>query len=102
MSGRGAYPGEVPLEAVDVQLRLLGIDEGADRKKVLEEQRKKKTDFNSTAGLNRHNRLERHHLLSLDNRVFDNGTWIFIYLCFGRVSFVSLLAPFVRLQISFT
>lgn len=42
MSGRGAYPGEVPLEAVDVQLRLLGIDEGADRKKVLEEQRKKK------------------------------------------------------------
>lgn len=101
MSGRGAYPGEVPLEAVDVQLRLLGIDEGADRKKVLEEQRKKKTDFNSTAGLNRHNRLERHHLLSLDNRVLimEPG---FLFFFFGRVSFVSLLAPFVRLQISFT
>lgn len=84
MSGRGAYPGEVPLEAVDVQLRLLGIDEGADRKKVLEEQRKKKTDFNSTAGLNRHNRLERHHLLSLDNRVLimELG-FLFIYFLGG-------------------
>lgn len=84
MSGRGAYPGEVPLEAVDVQLRLLGIDEGADRKKVLEEQRKKKTDFNSTAGLNRHNRLERNHLLSLDNRVLimEPG-FLFIYFLGG-------------------
>lgn len=29
------YPGEVPLEAVDVQLRLLGVDVGADGEEVL-------------------------------------------------------------------
>lgn len=29
------YPGEVPLEAVDVQLRLLGEDVGADGEEIL-------------------------------------------------------------------
>ena len=29
------YPCEVPLEAVDVQLRLLGVDVGADGEEIL-------------------------------------------------------------------
>lgn len=42
------YPREVPLETVDVQLRLLGVDVGADGEKVLRQGQKEEEDISAT------------------------------------------------------